>query len=70
MFICIEDEIINTSHIECVVPHKVVTEHREEWYDQDKTEVKGIEIWMTSGEQQPCFIFEDVSLDDFMRIIG
>lgn len=54
MFIRIEDKVINTDLIECVLPN---------------TEAKGIVIWTIGGENGSCFAFENTTLDDFLRMV-
>ena len=36
MFIRIDDVVLNTGLIECVLPNKVVTKCGEDWYDKDE----------------------------------
>lgn len=69
MFIRIEDKVINTNLIECVLPNIVVVERGKEFHDEDKTAVKGISIWMVGGENGACFTFENITLDDFMGMV-
>lgn len=69
MFIRIDDVVLNTAQIECVLPNKVVTKHGQEWYDEDETEVKGITVWTVGGENSSRFTFENMSLEDFMELV-
>ena len=69
MFIRIADVVLNTELIECVLPNKVVTKRRENWYDKDETEVKGITILTGGGENSSQFTFENLSLEDFMELV-
>ena len=69
MFIRIEDVVLNTELIECVLPNKVVTKRGEDWYDKDETEVRGITIWTVGGENSSQFTFENLSLEDFMELV-
>ena len=69
MFIRIEDVVLNTELIECVLPNKVVTERGEDWYDKDETEVRGITVWTVGGENSSRFTFENLSLEDFMELV-
>ena len=68
MFIRIDDVVLNTELVECVLPNKVVTKRGEDWYDKDETEVKGITVW-TVGENSSQFTFENLSLEDFMELV-
>ena len=69
MFIRIEDVVLNTELIECVLPNKVVTIRGEDCYDKDETEVRGITIWTVGGENSSQFTFENLSLEDFMELV-
>ena len=69
MFIRIDDVVLNTELIECVLPNKVVTKRGEVWYDKDETEVKGITVWTVGGENSSRFTFENLSLEDFMELV-
>ena len=68
MFIRIDDVVLNTELIECVLPNKVVTKRGENWYDKDETEVRGITI-LTGGENSSQFTFENLSLEDFIELV-
>ena len=69
MFIRIDDVVLNTQLIECVLQNKVVTKRGEDWYDKDETEVRGITIWTSGGENSSRFTFENLSLEDFMELV-
>ena len=69
MFIRIEDVVLNTELIECVLPNKVVTKRGEDWYNKDETEVKGITVWTVGGGNSSQFTFENLSLEAFMRMV-
>ena len=69
MFIRIDDVVLNTDNIECVLPNKVVTKRGEDWYDKDEIEVKGITVWTVGGENSSRFTFENLSLEDFMELV-
>lgn len=69
MFIRINDVVLNTELIECVLPNKVFTKRGEDWYDKDETEVKGITVWTVGGENSSRFTFENLSLEDFMELV-
>ena len=69
MFIRIDDVVLNTELIECVLPNKVVTKRGEDLYDKDETEVRGITVWTFGGENSSQFTFENLSLEDFMELV-
>ena len=69
MFIRIDDVVLNTEIIECVLPNKVVTKCGEGRYDKDETEVRGITVWTVGGENSSRFTFENLSLEDFMELV-
>ena len=69
MFIRIDDVVLNTELIECVLPNKVVIKRGEDLYDKDETEVRGITIWTVGGENSSQFTFENLSLEDFMEMV-
>ena len=69
MFIRIDDVVLNTNLIECVLPNKVVTKRGEGWYGKDETEVRGITIWTVGGENSSQFTFENLSLEEFMEMV-
>ena len=69
MFIRIDDVVLNTSLIECVLPQKVSTKRGEDWYDKDETQIKGITVWTVGGENSSRFTFENLTLEDFMELV-
>ena len=69
MFIRIDDVVLNTNLIECVLPNKIVTKRGEDWHDKDETEVKGITVWTVGGENSSRFTFENLSLEAFMEMV-
>lgn len=69
MFIRIDDVVLNTDTIECVLPNKVVTKRGEDRYVEYETEVKGITVWTVGGENSSRFTFENLSLEDFMELV-
>ena len=69
MFIRIDDVVLNTELIEFVLPNKVVTKRGENWYDKNETEVRGVTVRTTGGENSSRFTFENLSLEDFMELV-
>ena len=69
MFIRIDDVVLNTELVECVLPNKVVAKCGEDWYDKGETEVKGITVWTVGGVNSSQFTFENLSIEDFMELV-
>ena len=47
---------------------KKIVKYRDEWFDPDEKEVKGVVIFM-NGDDENGFIFESITLDDIEDLL-